>query len=557
MDFFPEKLENGGYRAIPPLGCMYLAGFIREKFPQIEVKIYDQNVTVLNRLLDSFPNCNADKEFENVREVIRDFKPDMVGISVLFCSLQNIAHRILQTAKSENPKCVTVVGGGYASALTEAALRDKNLDFAVIGEGEPALALLIDTLLKGSNSFESIPSLGFKKDNIPQVSKACSTNPFIPENIDEYPFPARDLLPDHRMYTRAGRMNMGNIELPGVVMNIFTSRGCPAKCFFCGVPEQWGKKIRLRSAENVLREVRMLKDQYGIDSIVFTDSNITANRQRAIDIFKGLIEMKVKWIVPEGITAWNFSEELVDVMVASGMQSIYFGIESGNQEFISKIMHKPLRIDTLWKSIENVRRYKEVYIGGFFIFGMPYETKSLMGDTQKLAQDLALDWNEFAVALPYPGTLMYTMAVKEKFLDLEYQEKLLNDFNYHFLPINTPEFDNAFAQDFSNTANLGINFLNNPNIKRKPQVALKDFKNVASKYPFHSISLYSQHLVYKELGEDFNAKSALNKAWEVLKTPDGAFYKTYYDKFGIETPEIDMNHGRSAKYYVNSSNNKF
>jgi magnesium-protoporphyrin IX monomethyl ester (oxidative) cyclase len=263
-------------------------------------------------------------------------------------------------------------------------------------------------------------------------------------------------------------------------MPVSSSRGCIYKCGFCAIRGHWGELQRFRSADNVLAEVSLLHDRYGIREIHFEDDNLTADKARALAIFRGIQEVApgLTWAAPSGLAMRNLDGELLDAMAASGCYSVSLAIESGTQNVL-RLMQKPVdlaRVPGLVREIQG----RGMLCKGFFILGYPGETKDTIRQTVEFARSLALDWSFFFVASPLPHTEMWEQAKSAGLL-------AEGDWNpltaLHEPVLRLPGVEPEWLAETREQATRDLCFINNPNITRSPAQAIADFEHVLGLYP--------------------------------------------------------------------------
>ena len=137
------------------------------------------------------------------------------------------------------------------------------------------------------------------------------------------------------------------------------------------------------------------------------------DRERAKQIFQGIIDRKldILWNAPNGIALWTLDEELLRLMKRSGCYEFTLGIESGDQEILKKIIKKPLNLKKV-KSLVKTMKQLKIQTGAFFVLGLPGETKAQMHNIINFAKKLRLQFAEFFVATPHPGTELYEICKK-------------------------------------------------------------------------------------------------------------------------------------------------
>ena len=240
-------------------------------------------------------------------------------------------------------------------------------------------------------------------DNIPGLARWSNgeivLNPRPPhvEPLDSIPDPARDLLPLDRytMPFTEGRP----------FTTVIPSRGCPFPCTFCRAGDVWGRKVRGRSPDRVVKELLEIRDRYCIRDITFMTDTLLTNREWALNLFHAMVEadLKIHWIGNARVD--QVDPELLDAMKRSGCRLMSFGIESGSQEMLDA-MKKQL---TLQQCLDGIRMTKEAGITTFayFILGMPGETKQTIRESIRFARKLGADYVNFHIATPFPGTEFY------------------------------------------------------------------------------------------------------------------------------------------------------
>jgi phosphonoacetaldehyde methylase len=386
----------------PPIGLAYIAAVI-EKDYQVEiidsvVEGYETEVQLEHNLI------RYGLTFEELEKRIGSFNPDVVGISNSFSSGFREALLVSSTVKKINPEIITVIGGPHPSALPEKVLKNEEIDYVVMGEGEYSFR----DLLKGieQDNFSNLDGIAFKKNgNVRVIPKTK----FI-SNLDELPFPARHLLPMNK-YFEIGEAFIVTRRKPFTPLN--TSRGCVAKCSFCPVHATWGGKWRPRSAENVLEEIEHLVKTYGVKEIHFDDDNLVLNRKRAQRIFQGIIDrnLDIVWTVPTGLALWAVDKDLLKLMKQSGCYKLFVAVESGDEYILNNVIHKPLKLRKVMPLVQTMKDLG-IEVESFFVAGMPGETKESLKRTFKFARKLDADATHYFFANPMPGTELWDICVK-------------------------------------------------------------------------------------------------------------------------------------------------
>ncbi len=392
----------------PPIGLAYIAACLEKDY---NVKIIDASCEGWEKEISAPDDMfTYGLTFEDLKEKAAEFKPDIAGVSCLYSMQYKNAHTTCKIIKELNKDIITFMGGAHPTALPKETLEDKNVDFIIIGEGEQTTQELIAAIKTGSD-ISTIDGIAFRENNNIIINPKTK---FI-DNLDKIPFPARHLLPMEKYF---------KINMPHGVSSRFspntpliTSRGCPAHCIFCSIHGIWGYRYRARSVNNVMEELRLLKNKYGVREIQFEDDNITLDKNRAMELFERMIKEKLNlsWTTPNGVAMWSMNKELLAKMKQSGCYKLCLAFESGDQEMLTKVIHKPL---DLLKTKDLMRWINKFGFetDAFFVVGFPEETPGQLENTFKFAGRLKTDNVSFYIATPYPGTELYNQCQKAGYL---------------------------------------------------------------------------------------------------------------------------------------------
>ncbi|MBU1199389.1 MAG: B12-binding domain-containing radical SAM protein [Nanoarchaeota archaeon] len=507
----------------PPLGLAYIAAYLL-KNKSYDVSILDAHTEGVYEMKINDAKNNYGIFYDIIREKIEEYKPDLVGVSCLIVSNRKQAHKVCEIIKSVNKSIITVMGGGYPTTLPEKAMSDHNVNYVILGEGEHSFFELVESI-KSNKSVDYIDGISYRLNDSIKINPKTK---YI-EDLDSLPFPDRSLLPMEKYFEVS--MPIG-ANLTSRFTSFLTSRGCPANCIFCSSYNIWGKKFRARSAKNILDEIDLLIRKYDIGEIQFIDDNLTFNIKRAEEIFDGIIERKFNLILsaPNGIALYRLSPKLISKMKKCGFNRVCLGIESGDQYVLDHIIKKPLNLEKI-KPLIKIMKEEGLYLFGFFMFGFPGETKEQMYNTIKFAMDSGLDWCGNSIANPLPGTQMYKICEEKNYFKGGGKDLIFDEINYSKGNIKTEDFTQEDVEEISYDANLRINFLNNPNLKRNIDLALMDFSRVAERYHGHAIARYSLGKAYYLKKEYAKAQAEWKKVLKLHQTSDDA--KKCLDKYHI------------------------
>ncbi len=392
----------------PPLGLAYLAAVLESS---LDVHVLDAvaegYVTEWDAGDGSFTYGLTDAQ---IRAVMADYCPQVVGVACLFSTQWRNAHRVCRLAKETLPDVVTVMGGAHPSATPRETLADSKVDFVVIGEGEEIFPALIASLKHGAAP-EHIGGLAFREGGQVVVTPRRQ----YLGDLDCLPFPARRRLPMQKYF--AINRPHGTVSRHSPNTSLITSRGCPAHCVFCSIHRVWGDRFRARSPGNVLDELELLVRDYGVREVHFEDDNLTYDRARAQAIFEGMIArgFDLAWTAPNGLAINTLDDELLALMQASGCYRLHLAVESGDPEVLHRIIRKPLRLEKVSAVIATARRLG-LAVDTFFVVGFPGETTAQMQRTFQFARQLDVDNVSIFIATPYPGTELEAICRAEGYL---------------------------------------------------------------------------------------------------------------------------------------------
>lgn len=415
---------------LPPMGLGYLAAVLREM--SIEVRILDCLIRGWKT------ETEADGLFvrvglteKDIEEEIKEFDPDLVGISCQFSRQYKIYHRMFALVKRAKKECVTVGGGAHVTVCPQEVLDDPACDFILTGEAEYSFKDFIHKLNQGQD-LSAVDGLGWKKEGKIRLN---DKKEWINE-LDSIPFPAYDIMELDRYF---GLEASHGLRHKNRFSPIITSRGCTARCTFCSALRVWGPKYRIRSVENILKEMRLLKDKYNIQELMFEDDNVTANAGRAKELFLKMAKERFGfvWDTPNGVGVWGMDEEMIDLMKGSGCIKLNFPVESGSQKVLDSVIKKPLKLQKVRLLVKHCRKIRLDY-GMFLIIGLPGETKKDIWQTFRFAASCGVFKPHFSIATPYPGTLLFEQCKNDSLFSREFS---LDDLFIRSYLIKTKEWD--------------------------------------------------------------------------------------------------------------------
>jgi len=384
MKILLAKLKSEADEIIPPIGLGYLATAVRKKH---EVEILDclKGNIGIEKLVDFI----AKKNF------------DLAGVLFFTMNFPDVK-KFSELLKQKSPGTKLVVGGPHPSALPEDTMKNfPFIDFAFAGEAElgfPMLADILESKNCDAQALLKIPALVWrngKKIVVNEKKTVC--------DLDSLGFPSWDLLKPES-YPQAPH---GSFCKQFPVAPIIITRGCPYSCTFCAGHVVSGKKLRSRTLENVLYEIRGLVKNHGIKEIHIEDDNFTFNRQFVVDFCNAIINenLNISWACPNGMRLDTLDKELLALMKKSGLYSISVGIESGSDRIL-KLVKKSLTTEKIREKVQLIHD-AGLHVIGFIILGFPGETKEDIEKTIDFVCTLPINRVAFSCLQPFPGSEVY------------------------------------------------------------------------------------------------------------------------------------------------------
>jgi len=416
-------IKDGLNRIQPSLGLMTIAQSLLNN--NHIVKIHDTALEGWHNKVDLDDNkIMIGQTDEKIEKVIREFNPDLIGISILFSNLNQSGHNIAKLAKKINKSIIVMIGGNhisnslidYQNNITHPGdkepiikdLEDQNIDFAMIGESDFTIIELVNKIIN-KQDYSKVPGL------LKKISRnKYKINPSDRvTNLINLPIPARHLI-NMEGYFDIGAFHSAKSR-SNRVLNIMCSRGCPEKCTFCTTPQMWGTTVRWRKLEDIITEIKREVKDFNIGEIQFEDDTITARKKNLLALCKELEKIGLPWCTPNGIkTNYHLANqtEMFQAMRDSGCYQITLACESGVQRVLDNIINKRLKIDQIKPAIKNAKKVG-LLVHTFWILGYPGETYEEINQTIKFALDSGADSFSFAILSPLPGTPIYRKVIKE------------------------------------------------------------------------------------------------------------------------------------------------
>lgn len=351
---------------------------------------------------------NTSNMLDDLRTLVRDFKPHLVVLSVLETTF-TLGCMLLDTVKNENPDIMTIAGGVFPSAAPNIAIANQNIDMICIGEGEGPIADLLDAL-SNSQEYVNIQNLWVKKDE--RILK----NPIRSVvDINAVPIPDYSVFDDRRFYRpMAGKVYRA--------VPLETNRGCPYGCTFCNSPSTQkmyrdnnaGIFFRKKSIQKISTELHFLIDKWKAEYVYFLSDTFLAMTDQEFDDF---IKVYSKIRLPFWMQtrAETITQERAYRLKEVGCHRVSMGLEHGNEEFRMKILMKYYKNDQLINASTYLKN-AGIPLSVNNIIGFPDETRDLIFDTIELNRKISFDTTNAYAFTPFHGTTLYDYCLEKGYI---------------------------------------------------------------------------------------------------------------------------------------------
>ena len=325
------------------------------------------------------------RSWEHFRAEISRRNLDVAGITMMSCDF-NRAMKAADIIKEVNSNIVIVAGGVHPTVATDEVAHNQNIDHIITGEGEISFVNLLDAI-RDNNRPERI-IMGIKPD------------------LNALPFEDRELF-DYKVTTSFVSNFPGLFKPPSVTM--IASRGCPYNCTFCAPHARimFGKKVRYRSADNVIEELKILREKYHFRSLFFGDYSVTLNKEWLLEFYeqykKNGFEANIS--ANSRVDAICRNEEVIKDLSEIGLRMLHIGYESGSQRILDFIK-KGTTVEQAIEATAICKKYG-IMVRGLFMLGIPTETKEDVQQTIDLIKKIKPHVYSFSYFTPVPGSHLY------------------------------------------------------------------------------------------------------------------------------------------------------
>lgn len=351
-----------------PLGLAWLSAGLKQR--GFSTRAYDLQVESRN--------------LADLGAAVEESRPRVIGIQFHGQASFNHSMDVLKYLKKTFPRIPLIVGGQQATFTPMPIMEQGYADYLVLGEGDFILPDLVryELGMAGAPRPEDIPSLFYRRNGkILQTGRA----PRI-DDLSLVPLPDYDAF-NWKKYPQWAMV---------------TSRGCPYHCMFCSSCSFWQHTVRFRSAEDVLNEMQMLYEKYGVNSVVILDDTFTLKKSRVKEICQGILDRKLPTTWGCGTRVDQIDEETINLLKGSGCIAISFGIETANQSTLD-LIRKEVTVEQQRRAVQ-LGKQAGLETRTSVMVGLPGESAREIRNTLDFLIETQPNEIQIYPIMPYDGT---------------------------------------------------------------------------------------------------------------------------------------------------------
>ncbi len=383
--FYPLDAKQWHFKKpYPPLGTIQVSSLLKKEGHTVRF----------------FDNCLNDNP-RKINAVIEEFQPDYLLIyddgfnyltKMCLTSMREAAYAMAGIGQLVNAK--VIISSSDSSDRFDHYLKN-GIDYVVMGEGDTTVVELLSKLDQElePNEIAGLAHLG--SDG--QVNKTVKRS--VLQKLDDLPLAAWELV-DMEAYRKIWIANHGYFSV-----NIATTRGCPYKCNWCAKPI-YGNRYNSRSPKHVIQEIKMLTQDYGVNHFWMCDDifGLTPSWVQQFNMLVKENNLSFKYMIQSRVDLL-LKEDTIDVLVESGLETVWLGAESGSQHILDA-MDKGITVEQIYEAVPKLQR-KGVSVALFLQFGYLGETLEDIYKTIDMVQEIMPEEIGISVSYPLPGTKFY------------------------------------------------------------------------------------------------------------------------------------------------------
>jgi len=404
------------FRSFESVGIEYLSAVLKDRGHHVELLFdpgFDDNSYV------KLPFFNVLNRHNRLLRKAKEFNPDLIGFSCL-TNIFPYVSRMVSILKRELGVPV-IMGGPHPSAIPEEVLNNTEVDMVCIGEGEEAICEVADRMSRGE-PIDDVRNIWLKQKG------EIIRNPVRPliEDLDQLPLPDKDL------FYRVGVFRHG--------VMVVTSRGCAFNCSYCihpflkGLYREHGYKIRRRSVDNVMDELRKYSIKYKARFFLFEDDDFAAD-DSWLEEFSTRYEKEIHLPFYCLTNPNQISEKKAQMLRRAGCYQLFMGIDTGNEDLRKKVLNRKHSNESLKRAATYIKE-AGIRLHTTAMFGLPDETPKEMMETVRYIQDVAPNTISTYTFYPYPGTKLAEYAKEQGLISVRAEKDILEGKNsLHYISV--------------------------------------------------------------------------------------------------------------------------
>ncbi|HMB01091.1 MAG TPA: radical SAM protein, partial [Spirochaetota bacterium] len=394
-------------------------------FQQYGNAIYEKGINKLirfNKKLQTYQQKRVREIGRETAAFIKKEGADFAGIKLWNGDGFSGSIAIAEEIKKALPGLPLAAGGPHVDMFREYILEETDVfDILAYGDGEEVVVKLAE-YFDGRQELDAIPNVIYRKNGNIKIAPVKWIT-----DLDSLPFPVYD----EDIYLAM----QGDEKIKTVVLD--ESRGCPNCCYFCMQPIKSGTRLRKKTAERLVSDIKKIKKLYHINCFRFAGSGTPAALIR--DTAGKLIEQNINIKYTMFARIKDSRGPLFELLARSGCRAIFFGVESGSQQILDKSLGKKLKVEKVKEIIPQCKQ-AGIFVITSFIFPAPFDTPATMRESLDLIYAIRPDSVSVIPGGIPRGTVWDKQAAKFGF-DFENGKKdyfkALSKYKYKlFLPLN-------------------------------------------------------------------------------------------------------------------------
>lgn len=485
-----------------PSGLLSIAAYVHRFLPEAQIRILDCNV-VMGKIAEgeigTFAGMTQTAFFNYCAGTVSDFQPDIIAVSTLFCSNYQDLKNFVSFWRKRCPDALIIGGGHLTAAIFQRTFAD-GIAFDAISGGEGEIP--VRELCQAWQNGQAHDYLN-KTDCWATPQKVANDPDFSParkliENLDDIPPLDFTLLVFPDVYFNSSRYFFvieSLTELKEIF--IFSSRGCPYHCVFCASQNVHGHRVRTYSTERLKQDILYYNQHYGITRFVFYDDHFLADKKRAIEILDFVSAQHLRAEIPTP-AFFSLDDDVAAAMARAGIREVNITMESGNENTLRTIMHKPGTLAQAKKAVDALHRAGILAVCNILI-GLPGETPDSIEAGVRYLQQTDINWFQCFVTAPLPGSTLWTICEQNGYFTTP--DPFVMDFKK--CVIRTPDFDPEYIEHKVYEMNLRLNFINNYDMRNGNYAgALAIFERILNTViNTHAFAYYFAAICCQKLGQ--------------------------------------------------------